>query len=72
MPLVIPQIIKSGGVAVYGNIVGMSKLRFILPMLQTIDLASTKMSFKEKVMVGDSDMLSETVSRAETVLITNV
>jgi len=71
MPLVIPQIIKSGGAAVYGNMVGMSKLRFVLPMLQTVELLSTKMSFKEKVMVGDSDMLSETVSRAESVIITN-
>ena len=72
MPKVIPLEIKSDSIAVYGRMIGIRKMQYRLPMLHTVDIYPTEMEFKEQVLVGDSDMLSETPSRAEDVIITNV
>ena len=71
MPKIIPLEIKSDSIAVYGRIIGIKKMRYRLPPLQSVDIYPTEMELKEQVLVGDSDMLSETLSKAETVIITN-
>lgn len=72
MPFVLPHPIKSDSIAAYGRMIGIRKMRYRLPPLQTVDIYPTDMEFKEQVVIGDSDVLSESPSKAETVIITNV
>lgn len=65
MPIVLPHIIKSDSIAVYGDMVGIRKMQYSIPMLQTVVIMPTQMSFKEQVLIGHSFVLSETFSRAE-------
>jgi len=72
MPKILPLEIKSDSIAVYGRIIGIRKMQYRLPMLHTVDIYPTEMGLYEQGLIGDSDMLSETPSRAEDVIITNV
>lgn len=71
MPKLLPHPIKTDSIAVYGRMIGIRKMRYRLPPLQSVDIYPTEMGLYEQVLIGDSDMLSETPSRAETVIITN-
>jgi len=72
MPIILPHITKSDSIAVYGNMIGIYKMQYRIPMFHTIDILPTTMNLTEQVLIADSDMFSETPSRAETVIITNV
>lgn len=72
MPVILPHEIKSDSIAVYGNIIGIRKMQYSLPMFITVDILPTTMNLTEQVLIADSSLFSETPSRAETVIITNV
>jgi len=90
MPKILPLEIKSDSIAVYGNIIGIRKMQYRIPMFHTVDILPTDMNLTEQVLIANSftpdetpskieealigvgAMLSETPSRAETVIITNV
>lgn len=72
MPVILPHIIKSAGIAVYGNIVGIRKMQYTIPMFQTVDIMPTTLKLTEQVLIAKSSTLSETPSKVEDVIITNV
>lgn len=72
MPKVLPHPIKTDHIAVYGRMIGIRKMRYTLPQLQTIEIHPTEMEFKEQVLISHSAAFGETPSKAETVIITNV
>jgi len=71
MPIVLPHPIKSDSIAIYGQMIGIRKMRYRLPMLQTVDMLPTDMEFKEQALIGHSSTFSESPSKAETLVITN-
>lgn len=68
MPIVLPHPIKSDSMGVYGNMIGIRKMQYRLPMFQTIDIYPTDMGIYEQVLIADSKFISETPNKAETAL----
>jgi len=72
MPVIVPMPIHDVAIGSYGNIVGLRKFRYMLGIFEVIAPPLTTLNFKERVLIGDSEMLGETAGRAESVIITNV
>lgn len=69
MPKLIPIEIKSDSIAIYGRMIGIKKLQYRIPMLQTVDIYPTEMGLYEQVLIGDSILFSETPSKVEVPLL---
>ncbi len=65
MPKIVPHPIKTDSIAVYGRMIGLRKMRYVLPTLVPIEIHPTGIEFEEQVLVGHSTFFSEAVIRAE-------
>lgn len=73
MPIIAPHPIKSTSITTYGHIVGLEMIRFQIPELGSIPISPHPAGIYEQVLVGQElPALSESLNRAETVVITNV
>jgi len=72
MPIIAPIPIHDVGIATYGNLIGLRKIRYMIGQFETIENPPKAILFTEQVLIGDSKLLDESFSRAETVIITNV
>jgi len=72
MPIILPMPIWDTAISQEGNIIGLRKTRYMMPAFTILPISTTTISFKEQVLIGDSNTFDETPSKAETVIITNV
>jgi len=72
MPIIVPMPIVDTNISEEGNIIGMQKVRYMLPPFTTLPTPLLTVIFKEQCMIADSYLFSETPSKAESVIITNV